>query len=358
MLITVTIATSIFLASYILTFFVANLLSIKGDVAASYLLKKDPFIYIFFILLAFFSAAYFSIPYFHDIIVPPGLLWLGSSFLFAGIIYLLFLLETDLLLDAAVFVFSVLNVFFFANKTVLADLAPVPWQLSALAIGLIIGLITLGAKVLSGLSGVFSLFMATVSFGLFLISCAGGVPLYLGYTALAISGVFACVFRFNGWQLQLHINEGAVMSVTFLFCMLLICATNEFAGPSALILPLYIIAELLWSLFKQYILRKKEPDLYFNSTYFTAFEKGVDIAVIYTLVLKICIVNIVLAVFQLYAQNAYTLPILALIIDFWFLSKISGIGQTEKSLKEVNEHFVQNIKGEIKNIKQHLSKRG
>lgn len=358
MLITLTSAIGIFFATYILTFFVANFLGIKGDVAASYLFKKDPFVYIFFLLLVFFGAIFFSTPYFHDIIVPPGFLWLGISFLFAGLIYFLFLLETDLLLDVAVFVFSVLSAFLFANKTALTDLAPVPWQLSALAIGLIIGLVTLGAKVLIGLSGVFSLVMATLSFGLFLVSCAGGAPLYLGLMALAISGIFTCVFRFNGWQLQLQINEGAVMSATFLFCMLLLCTANEFAAPSALILTLYIVAELLWSLFRQYVFRKKEPDLYFNSVYFSAFEKGTDLAVVYMLVLKICIVNIVLAVFQLYAQNAYTLPILALIIDFWFLSKISGIGQAEQSLKDVNEHFIQNIKSEIKDIKKHFSKKG
>lgn len=358
MLITLAAGSGVFLASYMLTFLVSNILTVKSEAAHSYRFFKDPFVYIFLILLISFAAIAFFASDLKDTITPFSPWWLPASFVFAGLIYLLFLLETEILLDIGVFVFAVLSVFLFADKNALADLAPMPWELSALAIGLTAGLITLGSKVLSGITGIFALMITTLSFGLFLISCVGGIPAYLGLMALSMCGIFICMFRFNGWQLQLQINDGAMMSITFLFCMLLLCGTNEFAGPSMLILPIYIITELFWSLFFQYILRKKEPDLYFNTAYFAAFEKGVDIAVIYTLILKICIINIVLAIFQLYAQNAFTLPLITLMIDFWLLTKINNIGQEEKSIKEVHQDFVENIKDEIKDIKQHFPKKG
>lgn len=358
MLITLAIGCGIFLASYMLTFLVSNILNVKGEAAHSYRFLKDPFVYVFLILLVSFTSIAFFASDFKDTIIPFSPWWLPTSFLFAGLIYLLFLLETDILLDLAIFVFAILSVFLFANKNALADLAPVPWELSALAIGLTVGLVTLGSKVLSGITGIFALVITTVSFGLFLMFCVGGIPAYIGLMALSLCGIFTCMFRFNGWQIQLQINDGAMMAITFLFCMLLLCGTNEFAGPSMLILSFYIIAELFWSLFFQYILRKKEPDLYFNTAYFIAFEKGIDIAVIYTLVLKICIINVVLAAFQLFAQNTFTLPLVAFIIDFWLLTKINNIGQGEKSLKEVHQNFIENVKDEIKDIKQHFPKKG
>ena len=347
----------IFLLSYTLTRFISHLLSIQDDVSIPYQFKKDPYIYIFLILAVLFGAVYFLNPYFKDAVCPPHLIWLGTSFVFAGLIYLLFLLETDKLLDTCVVIFSILSTFLFADKSALADLAPVPWWLSALGVGLTVSLITLGSRVLAGLTGVFSLVMSMLSLGLFLTSCFGGTPSYLGLMAIAMFGAFACIFQFNAFRLHLKINEGAMMSVTFLFCMLLLSGVNEFAGPSMLILPLYIIAELLWSLCAQYILRRKETDLCFNAIYWSAFQKTTDIGLVYTIIFKICIINIVLSCFQLYAQNAFTLPLLALIINFWLLSKLNVAGQEESTLKDINTDFVENIKTEIGDIKQHLGKK-
>lgn len=342
----------VFFSAYLFTLLISNVLSIKNDVSIPYQFKKDPYIYIFLLLLVLFVGIASFVPDFRDIILPINPLWLGLSFLFAALIYVLFLLEADTLLDLGVFFLSVLSTFLFANHDALVDLAPVPWQLSALGIGLFIGLITLGARVLAGLTGIFSLVITLCSIGLFLTAVAGGIPFYLGLMAAAVAGTFACVFQFNHWGMRLKINEGVMMSVTFLFCMLLLAGTNELAGPSMFILVLYIPAELFWSLWKQYILRHKEPDLYFNSVYFNTFEKGVDLSTIHVLVLKISTVNTVFALFQLYAQNAFTLPVLVFIIDFWLLSKMNSIGTPAQSIKEINQEFIQNIKNEIKDIKQ------
>ena len=345
------------LLGYLLTLLIGDVLNIKNDVPTAYLIKKDPYVYIFLLLFVAFCGICFFTPDFKDTILPVNPLWLITSFLFAALIYVLFLIEADKLLDFGVFFFAVLNTFLFADHQALTDLAPVPWQLSALGIGLIIGLITLGARVLAGLTGVFSLVLSLLSFGLFLIAAAGGIPLYLGLMAATMLGVFACIFQFNRWGMRLKINEGVIMSAVFLFCMLLLAGTNELAGPSVFILCFYILAELLWSLCNQYILRRKENDLYFNSVYFHAFEKGLELGTVHVLILKICVINIVLAIFELYAQNAFTLPILAFVINFWFLSKMYNAGQEQQSFKEINKNFVENLKSEIKDIKQTFNKK-
>lgn len=349
--------TVIFLLSYVLTRFIGHLLSIQDDAFIPYQFKKDPYIYIFLMFAMLICAVYFLPPYFKDAIYPPHFIWLGTSFVFAGLIYFLFLLETDKLLDVSIVIFSILSTFLFADKSALADLAPVPWWLFALGVGLTVSLITLGSRVLAGLTGVFSLVMSMLTFGLFLVACFGGIPIYLGLMSMAMFGAFVCIFQFNAFQLHLKINEGAMMSATFLVCMLLLGGVNELAGPSMLILPLYIIAELLWSLCAQYILRRKETDLCFNAVYWSAFQKSANIGLIYTIILKICIINIVLSCFQLYAQNAFTLPLLALIINFWLLSKLNVAGQEESTLKDINNNFVENIKTEIDDIKQHFGKK-
>ena len=345
------------LLGYLLTLLIGNVLNVKNDVLASYQIKKDPYIYIFLLLFVAFFGICLFMPDFKDAILPINYRWLLTSFLFAAFIYILYLIEADKLLDFGVLFFAVLNTFLFADRQVLVDLAPVPWQLSALGIGLIIGLTTLGARILVGLTGVFSLVFSLLSFGLFLIAAAGGIPLYLGLMAATMLGVFACIFQFNRWGMQLKINEGAMMSACFLFCMLLLAGTNELAGPSVFILCFYILTELLWSLCNQYILRRKENDLYFNTVYFHAFEKGLELGTVHILILKICVINIVLAIFELYAQNAFTLPILAFVINFWFLSKMYNAGQEQQSFKEINKNFVENLKSEIKDIKQTFNKK-
>lgn len=346
----------IFLSSYLLTLLIGNILSIKNDILLPYQLKKDPYIYIFILIFTFFCVAYLLSYFFNDAIITPSFLWLGISFLFSGLIYFLFLLETDNLLNIGIVVFSLSAAFLFADKNILTTSFPAPWWLSSLGIGLIVSIITLGSRVLAGITGIFSLVMSILSLGLFSIACLGGIPSYLGLMAMVMFGVFSCVFQFNRFQLHLRINEGAMMSATFLFCMLLLGGVNELAGPSMLILSAYIIVEFLWSLCAQYILRKKETDLCFNTVYFTSLQKGVDLYVLYSLVLKVCIVNMVLSGFQLYAQNTFTLPILAFLIDFWLLSKLNNAGQ-EKTLKEVNQSFVESIKNEIGDIKQHFNKK-
>jgi len=347
---------SMFFFGYVLTLFVGKFLSFKNDALESYQFTKDPYIYIFLILLTGFVFVGFFAADFKDLIVPFRFIWLLASFLFAGVIYFLFLLGIDKLVNLGVILLSFVGAFGFVDRSSALDLIPVaPW-LTIAGIAIIMSMITLSARVLIGLPGIFAMVMVMLSLGLILIACAGGVPFYLGLMAAVMFGVFACVFQFNKWERQLKINEGAVISFMFLFCMLLLQGVNELAASSMFILTIYVLLELLWSSFFYYLLRSREPHLFYDTVYFSIFERGVLLSSVYTVVFKLCAINIVFALFQLYAQNAFTLPCLGLVINFWLLSKVFYADNETKSIKEINKNFVEDVKKEIVEIKQHLKK--
>ena len=348
--------TGAFLFGYILTLIIGKFLTFKNDALESYRFFKDPYTYIFLLFTIAFVLIGLSTPNFKDYVAAFRFSWIFTSLTFAGIIYLLFLLQLDNTLLVGIFVASLISAFLFTDRNSISDLTSFCEYYTVTGIGILTGLVVLGAKVLIGLPGVFSMVMMMLSLGLFLISIVGGIPLYLGLMATVMLGVFAGIFLFNRFERQLKLNEGAVLSSMFLFCALLLQGVNEFAGPSMLILVTYILAEFFLSLFFCYFLKRREQHLLFNTMYFSAFEKGVSLESIHMIIFKLCTVNIVLALFQLHSPNVLTLPFLAFVINFWLISKVYYSGIQEQTLTEINKTFMKNVKSEIVEIKQHFKK--
>lgn len=322
----------VFFITYIATMLIRQFLYAKNDMQI-YKFKKDPYLYIFCILATSFFSVFFITPDFSDSVAsePMSAFFLFTNFILAALIYVCFLLEIKKPLIAMIFISSLLSSFLFINPDSLPSISFIPWQLEVLGIGLLMGAVTFSAKLLIGLPGIFSLIMSMSSLGLIIISAAGGLPLIISLMATAFFGIFASTFQFNRQEVTLPINEGAMMSATFLFCTLLLQGINELAAPSMFILIIYFIVELLWSLFKQYILSNKEPDLYFNTIYWSAFQKGLFVSSVHTILFKLCIVNIILATFELHMPNAVSLPLLAFVINCWLLSKMYNIDKIEPS---------------------------
>lgn len=345
----------VFSVMYVLTLLLGQLLSVEDEKMPVYRFKTDPYIYTFLMLLIGFCVIGWLSSGCQDCVFGFDFKLIATTFLFAGLIYALFLLEMEKLSVLAVFVFSIVNAFCFIQKDALMATNVIPWQAEVLAVGVFLGLVTYSSKMFIGLSGAFSLMISMMSLGVVLIAYAGGIPWFIGFMGVAMTGVFICIFQYNRQSVKFQLNEGAVMSATFIFCSLLLQGVNEFAAPSMFILTIYMLMELLFGLFKQYALRKKEPDLYLHAFYWQAVERGFSVYGVHVLLIKLCIMNILLALFELYSPNVVTLPVAAVFINCWLLSKVY-YADRKMTLKEVNREFVDNVKKEIANLKKHLKK--
>jgi len=346
----------IFTLTYGLTTLLSKSLVSKNDELEEYTLKKDPYIYIFFLLFTGSLGISFFAQHFENFVVPLKTSQLFLPFLFSGLIYILFLLETNKLLNVSVFAFSILSAFLFLNQESLPLTNIIPYEIQILIIGLLLGGFVFSAKLFVALPGFSSSLISMILIGIVLISLAGGLPLSLILFSMLMLGVFLSLFQTNFFEFKLKTNEGALMSVSFLLGSLFLIGVNEFAAPSMLILMTYPLAELAWCLVFHYILKHPATDLYFNTAYFSAYEKGIDLTSLRGFLFKIYVVNNALALFQLYAPNPFTLPFLAFLINFWLLGKLYNADKLEKTLQETNAQFIQNVKDEIKTMKKNFKK--
>ncbi|MBR2299374.1 MAG: hypothetical protein IJ870_02210 [Alphaproteobacteria bacterium] len=346
----------LFVVTFTATTLLGKIFINKNSELEEYTFKKDVYLYMFLMFLIGSIGIGFFLPHFHDFVVPLKILQIAGAFFFAAIIYLLFLLETKKLLDLAVFALSILSAFWFISKDSLAFSAFIPYQLEILGIGILVALFVLSAKILIALPSLYSSFISMVLIGLLLISLIGGLPSYVILFASLMLGAWIAVLQMNFFEFKFKINEGAVMSANFLLGAILLLGVNEFAAPSMLILVIYPLAELIWCVIADYILKRHVPDLYLNAAYYTAFEKGADLQTLRAFIFKLSVTNIALALFQLYAPNPFTLPFLGFLINFWLMAKLYNIDQPNQTLKQTNTQFMQDVKNEIENIKQTFKK--
>ena len=320
-----TAALVILLTTYVFTLMTGYALNAKNKLLQTYKISTDPYIYIFGILSLTLIGVFIFTPAFNDSIVPVRASFLITNLIFAALIYVVFITDIKKLLLPTIFASSVISAFLFINPDSLPEIVYIPKPLQILCIGLFMGLVTFSAKLMAGITGVFSLCFSMASLGLILISYAGGLPVISGLMATALFGIFVSVFLFNRYETNLIINEGAMMSLAFVFCTLICQGINELAAPSIFILVVYFLVELTWSVSRQYLLHKREPELFFNTFYFSCAQKGLALISIHTMLFKLCIVNIILALFELHMPNAFTLPIFAVVINCWLLSKMYNI---------------------------------
>ena len=60
--------------------------------------------------------------------------------------------------------------------------------------------------------------------------------------------------------------------------------------------------------------------------------------------------------FELYAPNAYTIPLFTLVFTAWYLSKIKNWQTANKTIREINRDLMTEIKNNINTIKDQINK--
>lgn len=317
----------------------------KNDaLETQYSFKHDSWIMMFLITALGFMAIELFSPDYADFIVKFGLMNVAVWFLAAAMIYVVFLLEVDswtalTLFLAAVAVTAMLP----TDCFVFGGILPF-WIDRAVAVVMIM-LFAFGFSLLNGIDGILPIQAFGSALGLAGLGFIGGIPVVLGFMGAYFAGVWFGYLNFNFYPSKIRINDGAALCGGFIFACLFLQSAAELAGSSILILAMFVLVDIIWLVVNRYLLNHRTQSLYENTGYWAVYLRGIDISLIEFGVAKILIINVVLALFQLYASNEFSLPIFAFIINVWFLHVMYRAGYNENlTLKEINREFIKNIK--------------
>ena len=60
--------------------------------------------------------------------------------------------------------------------------------------------------------------------------------------------------------------------------------------------------------------------------------------------------------FQAYLPNAYSLPIVSIILAAWFLERLKNWNEPKQNLKEINQEFMDDLRQNINEIKNKINR--
>ena len=301
-----------------------------------YQLKYDMWLYMLLLLFLGWSLIAFFSPNFYDSVNPTSALRQVAPIGLSLLIYGAYLLDSRLVLNLMIATASVLLVIDMPPENFAADFG-LPDVLSYPLAIILTYILTSATFILNACVGVLNLFALTICIGLSLMSLQGGLPLCLGFLAAYFGGVMIGIFDANAPDKKLQLNHGACACIGFLLSGFLLWGSSEFAAPSMLILTSFFWAEVLVALFKKYVLRRVSSDMAELTITADIYQKGLPLQNVWFSLIKIGLINIILACFQLYAENALSLPLLAFLINLFLLNRLSRAFDEPTTLKKMGD---------------------
>ncbi len=342
-------------AGFICSGVMLNLYANKANIGTEYVFYKDPWLGMFVLtFISIFSVCYL-VPDFNDIIVPFGAGPVWALACLAFLVYVAFLLENDKLFYIVLAAASLCLVFMMPDDVLIFD-GLLSYYLDRLASAFLIFVFSASAQWLNNMAGVFSMQSVALTAGLWGIAIIGGVSRVLGFVGAVLAGVWLGYLILNRYPSKVAINNGACSSAAFVFSGLMLDGAVELAGPSMVILAMYPLTEIIWAVVRRYVFGIKQRDWSENTAYMSIADKGVEAEAVSIAVGKIGVVNVVLACFQLFSVNGFSIPLFAFAVDLWLLGMLYNIDEKNKSFKEINQDFIGNVKSGLRDIKKSVRK--
>ncbi len=343
------------LIGFALSRLILNFSKTDAEHYENYKLYRDTSVFLALLLFGGIAAIFYNAPDMFDVVAPVGWYVLPLVFLTAILLYAVFWFEIVWLTRAAALAASVLLACLLPINCMIFE-GLVPLWADRLLISLAVFIFISGAANINLLSGIFGIQATTVSVGIGILALLGGVPLYLGAIGAYVAGIWLGFLNLNWFPSKVYINSGTCMAAAYILAWLLLQGAAELAGPSALILMMFFICEIIWALAQKFIFGQNTADLSDNTACYEAFTKGVTVPAIGVAVAKINVVNVILAMFQLYSANSFSVPIFAFLINLWLLGILYNANDGVKSLKEANKDFIRDVKSGLDNIKKSFNK--
>lgn len=213
----------------------------------------------------------------------------------------------------------------------------------------------LSSRIMNALPHTYVIPNILILIGMIILSFIGAMPLYIALCAAALAGILFAYISLNYYDVTVELDDGACATVTYLICTLILMNLGEFCFPSCAIFTIVFWAELMVAIVNRLFVTHN--GYLSENTYYYFAAQRLTLPVLVSNIVKIGIVLLFIAWFQLFSVNQYSLMIVALCITIW-LNGILGKGGAEaSSFKEINRAFVADLKQNFDDAKKLLTKK-
>lgn len=186
--------------------------------------------------------------------------------------------------------------------------------------------------IMNGVNGVVSLQSLSVCLGIMIITVMGMLPIVYG----CYSGIFIAIFLafslISNYPTSLTLTTSQSRVVGLIIGWLGLLTAIEGAGSCFIVLSMYYIYEMVVACLKRLSFQRQFKILNNNTFYAQLADAGISPKNINNVISRINLIIIMLACFQMYSNNEYTIPIVAFFMVFWLSSKIISPEQSNSHI--------------------------
>lgn len=225
------------------------------------------------------------------------------------------------------------------------------WSIRLLVI-LFASIYCLGSSITNFLPHTFLIPKITALVGLSIMASLGAVPVYIALCSAILIGALGGYFSLNFYSVKVEIDTPSAITISYMICNLFLLNLGEISFPSCVILTSVFWAEIIVAVWRKYFVTHS-GSLVENTNYYIAAQNYSAKALSLN-ISKVCCVIMFIAWFQLYSVNTYSLTIIALGIAVWLNNSINLPNAGKRTLKEINQDFVADLKQNIEETKEAL----
>lgn len=339
--------------AFILSFGGFYYLSLRNEELAPR--KNAPFVIIFPILSLSFAFLFYQISNQQDFIYNLSWANILLPLLGSALIYVSWRFVRSAHIATLMMFFCSASAYFFQPDEFSIASTIAPW-LSGLLLCLGLFFFTFFYPYISGIDGILGLQTASIGLGIFALSLLGGVPTLLGGFGLSLGAIFCAFLIFNWYPAKLSLTKGGAHAIGFIIGWLMLCGTYEGSGPAVIIFAMFFVVEILSALLKKMTLRPEYANLTANTNCYEANLSGFPPSSISANIFRLLLILLMMGCFELYAPNAYTIPLFTMVVTIWYLSKIKNWQTSGKTIRELNQDLMIEIKNNLNNVKNQINK--
>ena len=197
---------------------------------------------------------------------------------------------------------------------------------------------------------------SSIALGIFFLSFVGGSPLLIGAYGLSLGMICMAFLAFNRYPSQLNFIPAGCQALGFVVGTLMIQLVVEGSSLAVLIFSLFFWVELISSVGKKLVNWKQNLPI---NTYINCYQanlSGYPPYIIAGHVLRLQIVLVIMGCFVVYAPEGLSIPLFSLIVTVWYISKVKNWQTANKTIRELNQDLMNDIKNNINIIKERINK--
>ncbi len=244
-------------------------------------------------------------------------------------------------------------VFFFSATGIFFHQAP-SWINAGLSIALWV-FTSYSLRLLSYNHALPSIEFSSICFGAFFLWLISTLPMAIGVLSLFFAVAAVPLIILNWYPQKLPLSKDSLDVMGFILGAIIIFSSAEQTFPCFLIFALYLIVEIVCSFGKKLTFISSFSDIYSNTFYYQTELSGLSPALINGQIIRINFLLLMFGCFQSFSPNAYSVPIVCVLLCFWLLYRLINWNDSPNTFKQANQEFIQGLKQNINDIKNTFS---